>query len=99
MRLIRNMHAIGRLSLILLLLIAFTVGAFLSYLWEIGYIMRLGISVPEKPTVDITNTLFPYQDTSFFNVTIQCPTSYESEETAKITQIVVLTNNNTRFAM
>jgi len=96
MRLIRNTHAIGRLSLILLLLIAFTVGAFLSYLWEIGYIMKLGISVPEKPTVDITNIVFPYQDTSFFNVTIQCPTSYESEETAKITQIVVLTNNNTR---
>ena len=89
MKLTRNMKAISKLLLILLLLTALTIGAILSYLWVIGYYVSFDRVSPEGITVNITGYAFDYQNTSYFNVTIQCPTSYKSKETANITRIMV----------
>ena len=93
MKLTRNTRAISKLLLILLLLMATIVGAILSYLWVIGYYVSLDRVYPEDITVNITDYAFDYQNPSFFNVTIQCPTSYKSKEPANITQIIVSTED------
>ena len=89
MKFTRNGKAISKLLLILLLLMATIVGAILSYLWVLGYFVTLGIRVPEKTTVSITNATFNPQDTSHFNVTLLNP-SYSPSD-AYITQIVTST--------
>jgi len=91
MKLTRNIKAISKLLLILLLLTATIIGAILSYLWVIGWVITLGIRVPEKPTVSITNITFNPQDTSYFNVTLLNP-SYSPKE-ANITQIAASTED------
>ena len=91
MKLTRNLKAISKLLLILLLLTALIIGAILSYLWVIGYYIFLDKVYPEDITVNVTDYAFDYQNTSYFNVTIQCPTSYKSKETANITRITVST--------
>jgi len=91
MKFTQNIKAISKLSLIILLLISFVIGAFLSYLWVMGYVTELGIRVPEKTTVAITNVSFTPQNTSFFNVTLLNP-SYSPSE-ANIIGIVPLTGD------
>ena len=93
MKLIRNVKATSKLLLILLLLTALIIGAILSYLWVIGYYISLDRVYPKDITVNITDYAFDYQNTSYFNVTIQCPTSYTSKEPAEITRITVLTED------
>ena len=93
MKFTQNVKAVSKLLLILLLLMATIVGAILSYLWVIGYYVSLERVYPEDITVNITDYAFDHQNTSFFNVTIQCPTSYKSKEPANITQIVVSTED------
>ncbi len=93
MKFTRNVKAISNLLLILLLLMATIVGAILSYLWVMGYYISLEQVYPEDITVNITDYAFDHQNTSFFNVTIQNPTSYKSKETANITQIIVSTED------
>jgi len=94
MRLTRNIKAISKLLLILLLLIALIIGAVLSYLGVIGYYLTLDRVNPEDITVNITDYAFDNQNTSYFNVTIQCPTSYKSREPANLTRITVSTEDN-----
>lgn len=85
MKLTRNMKAISKLLLILLLLTVLIIGAILSYLWVVGYYITLGIRVPEETTISITGVTFNSQDTSYFNVTLLNP-SYSPTD-ANITQI------------
>jgi hypothetical protein len=87
MKFTRNVKAISKLLLILLLLTALIIGAILSYLWVIGYFINLGIRVPEKAAVSITNATFNPLNTSYFNVTILNP-SYSPAD-ADITQIAI----------
>jgi len=89
MRLIRNMHAIGRLSLLILMLTSAVIGGLLSYLWVTGYYESLKIQV--GPALSITNAMFPLQDTYHFNVTILHPTHSNITGAADITQITVST--------
>jgi len=92
MKFTRNVKAISKLLLILLLLLATIVGAILSYLWVIGYVINLGISVPEKTTVSIANVTFDNQNTSYFFATLLNP-SYSPTE-ANITEIMVSTGED-----
>lgn len=89
MKLAQNIKAISRLSLILLLLISFVTGAFLSYLGAIGPIIELGIRIPDDPSVAITSVSFTSQNTSYFNLTLLNP-SYSPSKTNIIT-ILTLT--------
>jgi len=91
MKLAQNTKAISKLSLILLMLISFVIGAFLSYLWVIGGVTELGITIPNKTTVAITNVSFTPQNTSFFNLTLLNP-SY-SPSKAVITRITTSTED------
>jgi len=93
MKFTRNVKAISKLLLVLLLLLAMIVGAILSYLWVMGYYISLDRVYPEDVTINITECTFDEQNPSFFNVTIQCPTSYKSKEPANITQIMVSTED------
>jgi len=89
MRLIRNMQAIGRLSLLILTLTSAVIGGFLSYLWVTGYYEFLKIR--SGPALSITDATFPLQDTYHFNVTILHPTYSNITGAANITQITAST--------
>jgi len=93
MKFTRDLEAISKLLFVLLLLTALIIGAILSYLWVIGYYITLDRVYPKDITVNITDYAFDYQNTSYFNVTIQCPTSYKAKEPANITRITVSTED------
>jgi hypothetical protein len=92
LKLTKNIKALSKLSLILLLIISLIIGALLSYFWAVGYYLTLGIKVPEDTTLSISNIAFTNQSTSHFNVTFLNP-SY-SPSAAKITGIATKTADN-----
>ena len=92
MKFTRNIKAISKLLLILLLLMATIIGAILSYLWVMGYFITLERVIPEKTTVSIENVTFNSQDTSYFFVTLLNP-SYSPTE-ANVTEIVASTGKD-----
>jgi hypothetical protein len=92
MKFTRNVKAISKLLLILLLLMATIIGAILSYLWVIGYFITLESVIPEKTTVSVANVTFNPQDTSYFFVTLLNP-SYSPTE-ANVTEIVASTGKD-----
>jgi hypothetical protein len=92
MKFTRNVKAISKLLLILLLLMAMIVGAILSYLWVMGYFITLESVIPEKTTVSIANVTFNPQNTAYFFVTLLNP-SYSPKE-ANVTEIVASTGKD-----
>ena len=92
MKFTRDLKAISRLLLILLLLLATIVGAILSYIWVMGYFITLESVIPEKTTVSIANVTFFPQNTSYFFVTLLNP-SYSPKE-AHVTEIVASTGKD-----
>lgn len=91
MRMTRDVRALSRFLVALLLLVAMAIGALLSYMWVIGYYESLQIQVPEITSITITNATFVPQDATFFNVTLLNPSFSPSD--AKITEILVSTEN------
>jgi len=96
MRLAQNSKSISGLSLVLLMLASAIIGALLSYMWVVGYYISLEKVYPKNAFATIKNVTFNHQNTRFFNVTIECPTSYEAKEPANVTRILVSTNDYTR---
>jgi len=92
MKFIRNVKAISKLLLILLLLMATIIGAILSYLWVMGYFITIESVIPEKTTVSVANVTFNPQNTSHFFVTLLNP-SYSPTE-ANVTEIVASTGKD-----
>jgi len=92
LRIIKNVKAISKLALILLLLMAGTVGAILSYMLVMGYYFSIGFRVPDKTSIAVTNAIFPAQNATIFNVTIINPSF--SPSNATVTQIEVITEEN-----
>ena len=88
MRLVHNVKDISRLLLILLLLISFIVGAFLSYIWTMGYYAPQEFHLPKQANIAIESVQFSPDDATSFNVTVLNP-SYSSD--VKIEQIEVET--------
>jgi len=86
---IKNIKALSKLSLIILIIASLIVGALLSYLWVMGYYLTLGINIPRNTTLSISRIDFTNQSTSYFNVTFFNP-SY-SPSAAEITKINVKT--------
>lgn len=78
MRLSRNARGMSKLILILLLLISFVLGAFLSYLWTMGFYSPLEYNLPEQANVTVENVQFFPEDATSFNVTVLNP-SYSSD--------------------
>lgn len=89
MTLIRNTRAISRLSLIVLLLVAFVLGVVLSYIWTMSYYAPKEFQLPSNSTVTIESVQFYPQDASRFNVTILNPSF--SPSSVDINRIAVLT--------
>jgi len=88
----RNLNAISKLLLILLLLLAMIIGSIFSYLLVIGYYINLDIRVPENTTLSIIDVSLDMQNTETFNITLLNPTYSPTE--AKITEISVATQDN-----
>jgi hypothetical protein len=93
LKLIKNVKALSKLSIIILLIASLILGAFLSYLWVMGYYLTLTIKIPENTTLSISNVAFTNQNTSHFNVTFLNP-SYSPSDFANITKIAVKTEDN-----
>lgn len=91
MRLLQGLRGISKLMFIILLLLAFIVGATLSYIWTMGYYASPEFVLPKKANITIEDVSFPPQDTTFFNVTILNPSYSQSD--IEVSQIAVLTND------
>ena len=91
MKLIRNTVGLSTLMHILLLLVAAIVGAFLSYMWTVGYYISLEAQLPEAPTVTITDVTFDPQDSTLFNLTLLNPSFSPSSASAE--QVMVSTED------
>ena len=92
MRLLQGLRGISKLIFIILLLLAFIVGATLSYIWTMGYYASPEFQLPEKANITIEDVAFSAKDTTFFNVTILNP-SY-SPSSVEIRHMVVLADDN-----
>jgi len=77
--------------LIILLLVAFIVGATLSYVWTMGYYASEEYQIPRKATLIIESVEFSAQNTTFLDVAVLNP-SY-SPSSVGIDQIAVLTED------
>jgi hypothetical protein len=88
----RNLNAISKLLLILLLLLAMIIGSIFSYLLVVGYYINLDIRVPENTTLSVTDVNLNTENTETFDITILNPTYSPTE--AKITEISVATQDN-----
>ena len=91
MRLLQGLRGISKLIFIILLLLAFIVGAALSYIWTMGYYASTEFKLPKRANITIEDVSFPPQDTTFFNVTILNPSYSRSD--VEVSQIAVLTND------
>jgi len=91
LKLIKNVKALSKLSIIILIITSLIVGALLSYLWVMGYYLTLGLQVPKDPALSIWNVEFTNQSTRYFNVTFFNP-SYSKDAT--VTKIAVKTEDN-----
>lgn len=92
MKIFRNINAISKILFILILLLAVIIGSIFSYLLVAGYYINLGIEVPEKTTISVTDVSLEFQNTETFNITILNPTY--SPTSAKIIEISVATQDN-----
>jgi len=93
----RNLKAISKLLLILLLLLAMIIGSIFSYLLLAGYYLNLDIKVPENTTLSIVDIDLSMQNAETFNITILNPTYSPTE--AKITEISVATEDEIHTVM
>jgi len=89
MRLIQDLRSISRLLLIVLLLVAFVLGAVLSYMWTMSYYAPLEFQLPTNSTVTIESVQFSPQNASRFNLTILNPSF--SPSSVNISRIAMLT--------
>jgi len=88
----RNLKAISKLLLILLLLLAMIIGSIFSYLLLAGYYLNLDIRVPENTTLSVIDVSLNMQNAETFNITILNPTYSPTE--AKITEISIATEDD-----
>lgn len=95
MRLLGDATGISRIILILLLAIAFIVGAVFSYVYTMGYYAPFEFLLPDKPIFTIQSAEFSTRDTSFFDVTVINPSYSESE--VNITRIEARTADDNRI--
>ncbi len=93
MKIARNIKAISRLLLILLLLLAMIIGSIFSYLLLVGYYINLENRVPENTTLSVMDVNFDPQEAETFNITILNPTYSPTD--ANITEISVATEDDT----
>jgi hypothetical protein len=92
MKVARNLNAISKLLLILLLLLAMIIGSIFSYLLVAGYYLSLDIKVPENTTLSVVDVNLNMQNAETFNITILNPTYSPAE--ANITEISIATEDD-----
>ncbi|MEM2912912.1 MAG: hypothetical protein QXR06_01065 [Candidatus Bathyarchaeia archaeon] len=82
---------INKMIFATILVAAFIIGAFSSYLWVAGFYASLELNLPEKPVISVHSFLTSAGNSSFFNITILNPSL--SPEEIKILGIYVLTED------
>ena len=97
MKLTQNLRGMSKLMLLLLLIIFFFVGAFLSYVWTMGFYAPNEFNLPSQANLTIENVQFYPEQPSFFNMTVLNP-SYSAAD-AKIEQIIVHTSDGKSYAI
>ncbi len=76
----RRITGISKLSLLILLLVAGSLGAALSYMWTVAYYVEMEHRIPEGiTTVTVTNVTFPLEDCTYFEVSVLNP-SYSNAD-------------------
>lgn len=83
--------SINKMIFATILVAAFIIGAFSSYLWVTGYYASLELSLPEKPVISLHSFKTSAGNSSFFNITVLNPSL--SPEEIKILGIYVLTED------
>ena len=76
-------------TLALVFMACILASSLLTYIVVSGYWYRLGYSVPNKPSIAITDVFFPLNDTHYFNLTVINP-SY-SLKPVNLTSVMIIT--------
>lgn len=92
MQLIHDVKGISKIILIFLLLVAFALGALLSYVWTMGFYAPSEFHNPSRATIVLQDVTFDAQDASFVDVTVLNP-SY-SPSNALISRIEARTKDD-----
>lgn len=79
MQLIHDVKGISKIILIFLLLVAFALGALLSYVWTMGFYAPSEFNLPSRATIVIEDVRFDEQDASYVNVTVLNPSYSPSD--------------------
>lgn len=79
MSLTQNVKGISRLVMLFLLIIAFLLGATLSYVWTMGFYAPSEFKLPGEPNLTIEKIQFLAIDSSYFNVTALNPSYSPSD--------------------
>jgi len=88
----RNVKAISRLWVVVLMLISFTLGTLVSYLWVMGSYYNM----PENTTLLIvTDAKFPVDNSRHFNVTILNPSNSISDVKVTAIRLIMEESNET----
>jgi hypothetical protein len=83
--------SINKMIFATILVAAFIIGAFLSYVWVLGYYASLELNLPEKPVISVHDFLVSAENPTFFNITVLNPSL--SPEEIKISGIYVMTED------
>jgi hypothetical protein len=79
----RNLNAISKLLLVLLLLLAMIIGSIFSYLILVGYYINLKTTIPENTTISVIDVNLDVENAETFNITLLNPTYSPAEATIK----------------
>jgi len=93
MQLIHDVKGTSKIILIFLLIVAFAVGALLSYVWTMGFYAPNEFHLPSRTTTVIESVAFNRQDASFVNVTVLNPSYSPSNVTISRIQARTLDDN------
>jgi hypothetical protein len=86
---LQNKKGTSRIILIVLLLISFTVGAILSYMYTVGYYISKGYKIPEdRSALVITDVDFQPENAKSFTLTVLNP-SYSPDPKATVTTVAI----------
>jgi len=85
------LERIGKVTFALLLVASLIVGAFLSYLWVMGYYLALGLAIPKRTLIAISDVSLSPQNPTYINVSLINPSF--SPKDAKVVGISILTED------
>jgi len=81
LRITRDVRAISRLAILILLIVSFVLGSTLSYIWTMGFYAPAEYNLPSKSNVSVEKVEFSVENPTYLNVTVLNPSYSPSKAT------------------